>query len=166
MIRVLHFTDPEQARRRIAFLCASDDETERLVSRLRAILVSVPWKNESGASLPALLGRFGIPHARGRNVLLFSVASKGELDRVGEDASGPDGILASVREAIDRYRTREFLLRCRDRLLDLSGPPRIMGVLNVTPDSFSDGGMYFPIDRAVERGREMAEEGGDIIDVG
>ena len=57
-------------------------------------------------------------------------------------------------------------MRCRDRLMELSGAPRIMGVLNVTPDSFSDGGTYLPIDRAVERGREMAEEGADIIDVG
>ncbi|MGZ8440356.1 MAG: dihydropteroate synthase [Candidatus Deferrimicrobiaceae bacterium] len=166
MIRVLHFTDPEQARHRIAFLGASEDEAERLVSHLRAILVSVPWNEEKDASLPALLGRRGIPHARGRNVLLFSVASKRELDRTGEAASGPDGILASVREAIDRYQRREFLLRCRDRLMELSGAPRIMGVLNVTPDSFSDGGTYLPLDRAVERGREMAGEGADIIDVG
>src|SRR3990172_5391229 len=166
MIRVLHFTDPEQARRRIAFLGASEDEAQQLVSYLRAILVSVPWKNETGVSLPALLGSRGIPYARGRNVLLFSVASKRELDRAGEAASGPDEILAPIREAIDRYQRREFRLRCRDRLMELSGAPRIMGVLNVTPDSFSDGGMYLPVHRAVERGREMAGEGADIIDVG
>jgi len=166
VIRVLHFTDPEQARHRIAFLGASEDEAERLVSHLRAILVSVPWNEETGALLSALLKRRGIPHARGRNVLLFSVASKGELDRAGKDASGPDEILAPVREAIDRVQRREFLLRCRDRLLELSGSSRIMGVLNVTPDSFSDGGTYLPFDRAVERGREMAGEGADIIDVG
>ena len=41
-----------------------------------------------------------------------------------------------------------------------------MGVLNVTPDSFSDGGEYFSIDQAVTRGMEMAAEGADIIDVG
>ena len=166
MIRVLHFTDPDQARQRIVFLGASEDEAERLVSHLRAILVSVPWKDEAGASLSALLGRRGIPHARGRNVLLFSVASKEELGSAGEGASGPDEILASVREAIDRVQRRKFLLRCRDRMLELSGSPRVMGVLNVTPDSFSDGGAYLPFDRAVEHGREMAVEGADIIDVG
>jgi len=41
-----------------------------------------------------------------------------------------------------------------------------MGVLNVTPDSFSDGGLFFNWERAVERGLEMAAEGADIIDVG
>jgi len=42
----------------------------------------------------------------------------------------------------------------------------LMGVLNVTPDSFSDGGRFFDRDRAVERAIEMAVEGADIIDVG
>lgn len=44
--------------------------------------------------------------------------------------------------------------------------PRIMGVLNVTPDSFSDGGRYDGADAAMARGRQMAEEGADIIDIG
>jgi dihydropteroate synthase len=42
----------------------------------------------------------------------------------------------------------------------------VMGILNVTPDSFSDGGSYFDTQRAVERGLEMIEQGADIIDVG
>lgn len=41
-----------------------------------------------------------------------------------------------------------------------------MGVLNITPDSFSDGGLYFDKDRAISRGLELAAEGADIIDVG
>ena len=41
-----------------------------------------------------------------------------------------------------------------------------MGILNVTPDSFSDGGKYNTVDRAVKRAEEMVEEGVDIIDVG
>jgi len=51
-------------------------------------------------------------------------------------------------------------------VLDLSGCPLIMGILNVTPDSFSDGGRYSDVSAAVERGHEMLEEGADIIDVG
>jgi len=41
-----------------------------------------------------------------------------------------------------------------------------MGVINVTPDSFSDGGLYLDREKAVERGLELAEEGSDIIDIG
>lgn len=42
----------------------------------------------------------------------------------------------------------------------------IMGVVNVTPDSFSDGGKYFNLDAAIEHGFELARQGADIIDVG
>ncbi len=44
--------------------------------------------------------------------------------------------------------------------------PLVMGVLNVTPDSFSDGGRYLDPDRALERGLEMVAEGVDVVDVG
>ncbi|HEY8369126.1 MAG TPA: dihydropteroate synthase [Thermodesulfobacteriota bacterium] len=44
--------------------------------------------------------------------------------------------------------------------------PLVMGVLNVTPDSFSDGGLYLDPDAAVARGRALAAEGADLIDVG
>ncbi len=44
--------------------------------------------------------------------------------------------------------------------------PKVMGILNVTPDSFSDGGDYFSVGKAIRRGVEMLEEGADIIDIG
>lgn len=44
--------------------------------------------------------------------------------------------------------------------------PRVMGILNVTPDSFSDGGKYFSTDMAVDRALQMLDEGADIIDIG
>jgi dihydropteroate synthase len=50
--------------------------------------------------------------------------------------------------------------------LDLERETHIMGVLNVTPDSFSDGGRYFGVDAAVRQGVRMAREGAHIIDVG
>ena len=56
-------------------------------------------------------------------------------------------------------------LDCRGRVLALDAPV-VMGVLNVTPDSFSDGGLYRGIDDAVAHGRRMAEQGAAIIDVG
>lgn len=47
-----------------------------------------------------------------------------------------------------------------------SGKTAVMGILNVTPDSFSDGGQYFQLDSAIARGLEMSSHGADIIDVG
>lgn len=46
------------------------------------------------------------------------------------------------------------------------GRPAIMGILNVTPDSFSDGGSFFEIEKAVEHALRMVQEGADLIDVG
>ncbi|HET9483634.1 MAG TPA: dihydropteroate synthase, partial [Xanthomonadales bacterium] len=56
-------------------------------------------------------------------------------------------------------------LDCNGRRLTLEAP-RIMGVLNLTPDSFSDGGLYAAVDAAVARGVAMVEEGADLVDVG
>jgi dihydropteroate synthase len=55
--------------------------------------------------------------------------------------------------------------KIKDRILNLD-KPLIMGILNVTPDSFYDGGRYFEIDKAIERGIEIEKEGADIIDIG
>jgi len=56
--------------------------------------------------------------------------------------------------------------RTSRRTLDLSGRPLVMGILNLTPDSFSDGGRWADPDAAVRRATEMAAEGADIIDIG
>ena len=55
--------------------------------------------------------------------------------------------------------------QCRDRSIDLSSP-KIMGIVNVTPDSFSDGGKYYSSVQAIEHGLQLAEEGADILDIG
>ncbi len=56
-------------------------------------------------------------------------------------------------------------LVCGNHLLDL-GEPVVMGIVNVTPDSFSDGGKFLLRDHAVARARQMIEEGAAIIDIG
>jgi dihydropteroate synthase len=61
--------------------------------------------------------------------------------------------------------SQPLLLRCADKTVDL-GAPLVMGVLNVTPDSFSDGGQFASVEAAVAHGVRMAEEGAAFIDVG
>jgi dihydropteroate synthase len=61
---------------------------------------------------------------------------------------------------------RGRLWKIGEQVVDLSRHGMIMGVLNVTPDSFSDGGSFFDTSAAVRRGIEMAAEGAQIIDVG
>jgi dihydropteroate synthase len=59
-----------------------------------------------------------------------------------------------------------YRLACGGRVLDLGRRTCVMGVLNVTPDSFSDGGRFFDPSAAVAQGERMAAAGADVIDVG
>lgn len=56
-------------------------------------------------------------------------------------------------------------LNCGGKILDIT-QPQVMGILNVTPDSFSDGGIFLSVESAVAQARRMVEEGAAIIDVG
>jgi len=61
---------------------------------------------------------------------------------------------------------RKFRLKLRSRTLILGQRTVIMGVLNVTPDSFSDGGNFFSQEKAVQHALQMERDGADLIDVG
>jgi dihydropteroate synthase len=61
---------------------------------------------------------------------------------------------------------RERIWKIGNRVFNVSRQGLIMGVLNVTPDSFSDGGNFFALEKAIEQGVKMAAEGADVIDVG
>jgi dihydropteroate synthase len=65
-----------------------------------------------------------------------------------------------------QIKSKKFELNLGKRTLDLSSRTHLMGILNVTPDSFSDGGKYFNFKDAIKQAVRMAEEGADIIDVG
>ncbi len=59
-----------------------------------------------------------------------------------------------------------FILKCGKHTIDLNTKPALMGILNVTPDSFSDGGLYNAHQKAINRVDEMIAQGADIIDIG
>ena len=72
----------------------------------------------------------------------------------------------SINEALDRLTNRGLAFRGRSRSWDVSKGALVMGVLNVTPDSFYDGNAYSGKNAAIETALRMADEGADIIDVG
>ena len=79
----------------------------------------------------------------------------------------PGSLRQRAESAFERQARRPAKLGlARGRSLDLGAGPAVMGVLNVTPDSFSDGGLYLDRERAVSRALAMLEEGAAIIDVG
>lgn len=64
------------------------------------------------------------------------------------------------------YPRQSFVLSSGDKSLSLGKKTIVMGVLNVTPDSFSDGGLYSDKQQAINRAAEMIQEGAGIIDIG
>ncbi|MGQ3686141.1 MAG: dihydropteroate synthase [Candidatus Loosdrechtia sp.] len=68
--------------------------------------------------------------------------------------------------AVDEYKRELFDVPYPGGILHLGKKTHVMGILNVTPDSFYDGGRYTLVENAVNYARKMVEEGADIIDIG
>ncbi|HPM82469.1 MAG TPA: dihydropteroate synthase [Candidatus Anammoximicrobium sp.] len=65
-----------------------------------------------------------------------------------------------------RYPQRATSWRLRTRFLNLGYQPLLMGIINVTPDSFSDGGRFHDTALAIQQGLQLVEQGADLLDVG
>jgi dihydropteroate synthase len=72
----------------------------------------------------------------------------------------------SLKETLKNLSRAHYSIRCRKRTFTLGKQTLLMGVINVTPDSFSDGGIFFEKEKAMARGLKMVEEGADFIDIG
>jgi dihydropteroate synthase len=101
---------------------------------------------------------------------VYIVANRRQISKLtGKLANQPFGLPGLGKEISKLLHTRNHppeRIKLKDGEIDLTGGPVIMGVLNVTPDSFSDGGLYIEPEKSYERALEMVEEGASIIDVG
>jgi dihydropteroate synthase len=93
-----------------------------------------------------------------------------QIHRFTEKCSGQSCGLKAISKRIDEILNNISLdsvpLRTSRRTITIGNRTLIMGILNVTPDSFSDGGRFTVPEMAVEEGVRMAEEGADMIDIG
>lgn len=116
--------------------------------------------------LKAELERLGITYSEtriiGNEYLRFELNS----DRILEIRDSDGKLTETLRRAMSDYDNHAPTLPRQLKLQDDQAKPRIMGILNVTPDSFSDGGLFFDRESAVSHALEMSNEGADIIDVG
>ena len=76
------------------------------------------------------------------------------------------GLAVEILETVIRYKRENFKITYNGKVLPLGIKTHIMGILNVTPDSFSDGGEALDVKTAVKRALQMVHEGADIIDIG
>lgn len=86
--------------------------------------------------------------------------------KISRQPFGLDNIARDILRILKNAGQKRFVLKTSRRKITLGDRTRIMGILNVTPDSFSDGGTFLSPERAVEYGLQMAAEGADILDVG
>lgn len=101
------------------------------------------------------------------NLLLFGTFK--EIERIAERLKGQPFELNTISQKLLSYvngKKENRCLKLATRELELGKKTLIMGILNVTPDSFSDGGRFLEKEKAVKRALEMIEEGADIIDIG
>ena len=88
------------------------------------------------------------------------------VKKIEKQPFGLNLIAGNILEILKNISQNEYVLKTYRREITLGKKTLIMGILNVTPDSFSDGGLFYSQQKAVERGLQMADEGADIIDIG
>ena len=102
------------------------------------------------------------------DVLLF--ANLRQLERIGERISyqplGGKRLAYDLRELIEKHHSKNLRIKIRNSIFDFTKRTYLMGILNITPDSFSDGGKFFAADSAIKQAEKIESEGADLIDIG
>jgi dihydropteroate synthase len=88
------------------------------------------------------------------------------VKKIDKQPFGLNLIARNILKILKNIGQNEYVLKTFRREINLGKKTLIMGILNITPDSFSDGGLYCSQQKAVERGLQMVDEGADIIDIG
>lgn len=137
----------------------------------QASFVQGTWKKTSGSGteLPSVPPSFSHAASVAAPQLVLS-GSVGRLKRFARLLSAnyapKDPLPRKIQSLLDNVLRTDYKIECRGKVLELGRTTRIMGILNATPDSFSDGGLYADPKRALAHAREMAAAGADIIDIG
>jgi len=101
---------------------------------------------------------------------VFITGGRDRLQRLPEvlrsNSHVPPALEEKITFRLENYLRLDYKVSCGGKVLDLGKRTHLMGILNVTPDSFSDGGRYSNADKALEHAREMVVAGADIIDIG
>jgi dihydropteroate synthase len=86
--------------------------------------------------------------------------------KIEKQPFGLNLISQNIRELLHNATQQEFILKTSRREIPLGRKTQIMGILNVTPDSFSDGGLFYNQQKAIDHALQMIDQGADIIDIG
>ena len=144
-----------------------------LTSGQTAVLDSIVRSSDSGVGLKPAPIFFSSEHNKpaGKSApAMVLTGNPGQLRRflslLAADHRIPSSLSQKAYSLLDNYLRSDYKIDCRGKVLDLGSRTHIMGILNVTPDSFSDGGRYADMEQAIAHTRDMAAAGADIIDIG
>ncbi|MBN1593392.1 MAG: dihydropteroate synthase [Candidatus Coatesbacteria bacterium] len=176
---IVNPSEPETLAREMSAIDVSDDGVDIMCDKADSLAIKVPALKAPAASiLKQQMLSLGGDAAISRSVLTNSstitdvllLGSASQFTRLIASLERQQFKLPALAEElgilIANYHKRPGVFVAREKHVDLTSRTAIMGVLNVTPDSFSDGGKFFDQKSAVDRAVQMQEQGADIIDIG
>lgn len=178
-IRKLHISSDDQWLKELELIGADPVIWDRLSGKCRVSIFSIGNLPVTAANIlkqcmlsggaDAIVSRETVS-CRTRETRALIVGTSKQIMRGCESLAGqPFGLpelAIELRRALISSPGLPDKIQVRGKILDFSRRPLIMGILNVTSDSFSDGGNYLDADAAVEHARLMISQGADIIDIG
>ncbi len=178
-LRVLHITSPQDACRELSTIGADPKGIQRMTSKMQQLNLKLERINAPAANiLKQQMLSLGGDAAVARGVINISKTSSDVIlmgsrkqlcslpAKLTSQPFGLKQIGKEIKRVLAEVDHTDLCLELRNRTLALGERTHIMGVVNVTPDSFSDGGRYLDPRKAIKRAGEMVEEGADIIDIG
>ncbi|WP_265445287.1 dihydropteroate synthase [Acetivibrio straminisolvens] len=178
--RIVYINDMHEAREEIRKIGVDASAITWLSPKALSVAVKIEDVSSFDANIikQEMLGKGG-DAAVNRGVANFSAESSdvllmgtySQFNRLVYKLQMHGGSLKETADEIQRLlggleKGKPEYFECGKYRLPIGEKTYVMGILNVTPDSFSDGGKYLEIDSAIKRAREMVEAGADIIDVG
>ncbi|HWI54751.1 MAG TPA: dihydropteroate synthase [Desulfobacteria bacterium] len=179
-VRALKIENSDQARREIQLIGADDAgvnvmtpkavhrciRVENLSSKAAVILKQEMLSKGGEAAVSRGVGNFS---AANTDVLLMGTVKQYNrvISKLRAQPFGLSKLAVLLDETVKNLEVcKRPGLNCRGYHLPFGERTLVMGILNITPDSFSDAGRFFDLDVAVEHARQMIEQGADIIDIG
>lgn len=178
-LRKLHLVTDEEWQRELAVIGADSETWDRLTRKCRVVVFSTGYLSSTAANIlkqcmlsggaDAIISRDAVS-CKIKETRTLIIGTPKQILRGCESLTGQPFNLPALsdklREALDDSVIIPDRISVRDRILDFRNKPLIMGILNITTNSFYDGGRYLKTDDALVHARQMVGQGADIIDIG
>lgn len=178
-LRVLEIKDAAAAKRELSALAVHKDGIDIMAPKALTRVIKVSGADSAALNILkqemlSVGGDCAVPwdafikRKKDASALIIgSVAQIGRLcEKLKKQPLGLSVLAEKIRALEAAYEKKDFILRAGKYKIDLGKRAHIMGIVNVTPDSFSDGGMFFDREYAVGHALRMESQGADMIDVG